>query len=105
MKFFKLRAKNADELTVSDESLTLDQLDNTDDVLGPDAKSIGTLTEPREFNLMFKTTLGALGGEDDTTFLRPETAQGIFVNFKNVAGFIPSEGAVWNRSDRQEFPE
>ena len=33
---------------------------------------------------MFKTTLGALGGEDDVTFLRPETAQGIFVNFKNV---------------------
>ena len=44
----------------------------------------GELTEPREFNLMFKTTLGALGGEDDSAFLRPETAQGMFVNFKNV---------------------
>ena len=44
----------------------------------------GDLTEPREFNLMFKTTLGALGGEDDAAFLRPETAQGMFVNFKNV---------------------
>src|SRR5438309_7169985 len=33
---------------------------------------------------MFKTTLGALGGEEDTAFLRPETAQGMFVNFKNV---------------------
>ena len=42
------------------------------------------LTEPREFNLMFKTTLGALGGVEDTAFLRPETAQGMFVNFKNV---------------------
>lgn len=42
------------------------------------------LTEPREFNLMFKTTLGALGGEEDAAFLRPETAQGMFVNFKNV---------------------
>lgn len=84
MKFFKLRAKNADELTISEESLTLDKLDDTDSVLAPDAKTLGTLTEPREFNLMFKTTLGALGGEDDTTFLRPETAQGIFVNFKNV---------------------
>ncbi len=42
------------------------------------------LTEPREFNLMFKTTLGAMGGEADTAFLRPETAQGMFVNFKNV---------------------
>ena len=44
----------------------------------------GELTEPREFNLMFKTTLGALGGEEDAAFLRPETAQGMFVNFKNV---------------------
>lgn len=84
MKYFKLRPKNADDLTVGDESITLDKLDSHDEVLGPDAKSLGTLTEPREFNLMFKTTLGALGGEEDTTFLRPETAQGIFVNFKNV---------------------
>ena len=84
MKFFKLRPKDADKLIVGDESLTLDKLDNTTEVLGPDAKKLDTLTEPREFNLMFKTTLGALGGEDDVTFLRPETAQGIFVNFKNV---------------------
>jgi glycyl-tRNA synthetase len=84
MKFFKLRNKDADKLAVGDESITLDKLDATTDVLGPDAKSLDTLTEPREFNLMFKTTLGALGGDDDVTFLRPETAQGIFVNFKNV---------------------
>lgn len=43
-----------------------------------------SLTEPREFNLMFKTTIGALSGEEGTAFLRPETAQGMFVNFKNV---------------------
>jgi glycyl-tRNA synthetase len=42
------------------------------------------LTPPREFNLMFKTIVGAMGTEEDTAFLRPETAQGIFVNFKNV---------------------
>jgi glycyl-tRNA synthetase len=42
------------------------------------------LTEPRDFNLMFKTIIGAMGTEDDAAFLRPETAQGIFVNFKNV---------------------
>jgi glycyl-tRNA synthetase len=53
-------------------------------VLAPDAKTLGTLTAPREFNLMFKTIVGALGGEEDAAFLRPETAQGIFVNFKNV---------------------
>ncbi|OYP30384.1 glycine--tRNA ligase [Rhodopirellula sp. MGV] len=84
MKFFKLRPKNADELSVGNESLTLDQIQERDQVLAPDAKSLDTLTEPREFNLMFKTTLGALGGEEDAAFLRPETAQGIFVNFKNV---------------------
>jgi len=44
----------------------------------------GDLTPPREFNLMFKTYVGALSGEEGAAFLRPETAQGIFVNFKNV---------------------
>jgi glycyl-tRNA synthetase len=53
-------------------------------VLGPDATSLGTLTPPRDFNLMFPTTVGALAGEEGRAFLRPETAQGIFVNFKNV---------------------
>ncbi len=42
------------------------------------------LTEPREFNLMFKTYIGALVNPEAESYLRPETAQGIFVNFKNV---------------------
>jgi glycyl-tRNA synthetase len=42
------------------------------------------LTEPREFNLMFKTHVGALFDPASEAYLRPETAQGIFVNFKNV---------------------
>jgi glycyl-tRNA synthetase len=45
------------------------------------------LTEPRQFNLMFQTTLGAASAEDDPSalaYLRPETAQGIFINFLNV---------------------
>ncbi len=41
-------------------------------------------TEPRQFNLMFKTSFGALAESGDITYLRPETAQGIFVNFNNV---------------------
>ena len=44
----------------------------------------GVLTEPRQFNLMFETHTGALQTEDNKAFLRPETAQGMFVNFKNV---------------------
>ncbi|MEM7243702.1 MAG: glycine--tRNA ligase [Acidobacteriota bacterium] len=53
-------------------------------VMGPDASEPGTLTEPREFNLMFQTYVGALATEDTKTYLRPETAQGIFLNFRNV---------------------
>lgn len=41
-------------------------------------------TEIREFNLMFITQIGSVAGESDTIYLRPETAQGIFVNFLNV---------------------
>lgn len=44
----------------------------------------GELTEPREFNLMFKTNLGAVESSSSVAYLRPETAQGIFLNFKNV---------------------
>jgi glycyl-tRNA synthetase len=43
------------------------------------------LTEPRQFNLMFKTRIGPLEESGIDAYLRPETAQGIFVNFKNVA--------------------
>jgi glycyl-tRNA synthetase len=42
------------------------------------------LTEPRAFNLMFETHVGALADDASRAYLRPETAQGIFVNFKNV---------------------
>src|SRR3954466_9447131 len=41
------------------------------------------LTEPRQFNLMFETQVGALAEGSSTAYLRPETAQGIFINFKN----------------------
>jgi glycyl-tRNA synthetase len=42
------------------------------------------LTDAREFNLMFETTIGPLKDAGSTVFLRPETAQGIFLNFKNT---------------------
>jgi len=44
----------------------------------------GELTEPRQFNLMFQTYVGAMASEETKTYLRPETAQGMFYNFKNV---------------------
>jgi glycyl-tRNA synthetase len=45
------------------------------------------LTEPRQFNLMFETFMGPVREDAARVFLRPETAQGIFVNFKNVLQF------------------
>jgi glycyl-tRNA synthetase len=42
------------------------------------------LTEPRAFNMMFKTTIGPVEDKDSYAYLRPETAQGIFTNFKNI---------------------
>jgi glycyl-tRNA synthetase len=84
LKFFNLRAKDAEQLKWDGPVVALPAVDDLTKVLGPDAKTLGTLTEPREFNLMFKTIVGALGGQEDAAFLRPETAQGIFVNFKNV---------------------
>lgn len=44
----------------------------------------GQLTEPRPFNLMFRTQVGPIADDDSYAYLRPETAQGIFVNFANV---------------------
>jgi glycyl-tRNA synthetase len=84
LKHFKLRSKDADQLRWLSDFLILPQVQDLAAVLGPDAKTPGTLTQPREFNLMFKTYVGALSGEEGAAFLRPETAQGIFVNFKNV---------------------
>jgi len=50
----------------------------------PDCGMSGTLTEPRNFNLMMKTSIGPMEDSANQAYLRPETAQGIFVNFKNV---------------------
>jgi glycyl-tRNA synthetase len=107
LKYFKLRAKEADQLEWDGKFITLPEVDELTQVLGPDAKSLGTLTEPREFNLMFKTYVGALSGEEGAAFLRPETAQGIFVNFKNVLDStrvrIPFGIAQMGKSFRNEI--
>ena len=49
----------------------------------PDCKK-GNLGEPVQFNMMFKTSIGAVQDENSISYLRPETAQGMFVNYKNV---------------------
>jgi glycyl-tRNA synthetase len=50
----------------------------------PTCGNTGTFTEPKEFNLMFKTHMGPVESADNAVYLRPETAQGIFTNFENV---------------------
>jgi glycyl-tRNA synthetase len=55
-----------------------------DHIPSPATQKPGSLTPPRAFNLMFQTHVGALSDATTLSYLRPETAQGIFVNFKNV---------------------
>jgi glycyl-tRNA synthetase len=84
LKYFQLSNKLAGSLAWHGEVVSLDKVDDRARVLAPAAKELGTLTEPREFNLMFKTYAGPVADESNAVFLRPETAQGIFANFKNV---------------------
>lgn len=60
----------------------LDKLKDPDTC--PTCGNSGTFTEPKAFNLMFKTHMGPVESEDNVVYLRPETAQGIFTNFENV---------------------
>ena len=84
LSFFKLRRSYADQLAWEGEFTDIASLPDTTDVLAPGATAPGTLTAPRDFNLMLETGIGAAASEDSRAFLRPETAQGIFVNFRNV---------------------
>jgi len=60
----------------------LDKLEDPDQC--PSCGKRETFTEPREFNLMFRTHMGPVETSENAVFLRPETAQGIFINFENV---------------------
>ncbi len=64
------------------ERYRLDQLEDPETC--PNCARTGTFTEARQFNLMFKTHAGPVEGDANTAYLRPETAQGMFINFKNV---------------------
>ncbi|MBA7504379.1 Glycine--tRNA ligase [subsurface metagenome] len=67
----------------------------------------GELTEPRMFNLMFKTLMGPVEDEAGTIYLRPETAQGMFVNFENAVTIsrkkLPLGSAQIGKSFRNEI--
>ncbi|MEQ8850089.1 glycine--tRNA ligase [Botrimarina sp.] len=86
LKLLKVRAKDRESLKWDGPVVTLDTVDTADfdKALAPEATKPGTFGEPRPFNLMFESYAGAIQDEKNKVFLRPETAQGIFVNFKNV---------------------
>lgn len=70
------RAAKGEEINPDDVPMT--------EIVCPDCGTKGQWTEPRDFNMMLKTYLGPIESEEGLHYLRPETAQGIFVNFKNV---------------------
>jgi glycyl-tRNA synthetase len=58
--------------------------DKIDTAKCPDCGKEGTIGQARQFNMMFKTNVGPVADDGSISYLRPETAQGIFTNFKNV---------------------
>ncbi len=78
MEFYRARGLAQPEL----EGERTEKVENSQR-FNPDNGSL--LTEPRPFNLMFKTYVGPVADEDNVAYLRPETAQAIFAQFKNVA--------------------
>ena len=75
---------------VDADGLTMEQMDEVIAEKGIKSPDGNPLSKSRTFNMMFKTSVGATESEDSAAYLRPETAQGIFTNFKNVVdSFYP----------------
>ena len=70
----------ADELTTNTEDTDWGQ------VICPKCGTTGKMTSPRQFNLMFETHVGPVEGSSSVAYLRPETAQGIYVNYQLIQG-------------------
>jgi len=70
------------ECTNCNNRFRLDKLEDAEQC--PSCGKRGTFTEAKNFNLMFKTHMGPVESSDNAVYLRPETAQGIFINFENV---------------------
>lgn len=73
----------------------------------PNCGQKGTFGEPRQFNMMFKTNVGPVADENSVSYLRPETAQGMFTNFKNIVDTfspdLPFGAAQIGRTFRNEI--
>lgn len=76
---------------VDPEGMTMQQMDEAIKKHGIKSPDGNPLSTSRTFNMMFKTHVGATESEDSISYLRPETAQGIFTNYKNVVdAFYPN---------------
>ena len=76
---------------VDADGMTMEQMDVVIAERGIKSPDGNPLSKSRTFNMMFKTHVGATESEDSISYLRPETAQGIFTNFKNVVdSFYPN---------------
>ncbi|PIR62477.1 MAG: glycine--tRNA ligase, partial [Candidatus Pacebacteria bacterium CG10_big_fil_rev_8_21_14_0_10_42_12] len=70
------------EIVVEDMSVTqMADFIKTNKIKSPDGNEI---TEPKDFNILFESAIGSVSGEKSVVYLRGETAQGIFTNFKNI---------------------
>ena len=77
--------------SVDADGMTMEQMDAVIAEKGIKSPDGNPLSQSRTFNMMFKTYVGATESEDSISYLRPETAQGIFTNFKNVVdSFYPN---------------
>jgi len=81
-----LREKNADQAAEHTEHIAIDtaQAHDLSAKVCPNCGAVGQFTDPMPFKLMFETQMGANVDDSMTMHLRPETAQGIFANFRNV---------------------
>ena len=80
----ELQARFVEALNADNAAAALGQIIQDEEIKAPDSGAFDW-TEVRQFNLMFETATGALAEEASKLYLRPETAQGIFVHFKDVA--------------------
>ena len=73
-----------EEHGVDPTGMTLEKMGEVMKEQGIKSPEGNPLSAPQQFNMMFRTSVGSVDGSDTTVYLRPETAQGMFVNFKNI---------------------
>jgi glycyl-tRNA synthetase len=73
-----------EEKGIDPRGMTIDEMSTLIKEKGIQSPEGNALGDVRQFNMMFKTTVGAIESDESISYLRPETAQGMFVNFKNI---------------------